>query len=62
MGARALAFFQEHGIQTATGASGTVRVALEHYLAGTIQETMPCSESVGHRHCDEAHASESHAE
>jgi predicted Fe-Mo cluster-binding NifX family protein len=37
MGRRAISFFQEYGIQAATGASGTVRHALEQYLGGALQ-------------------------
>ena len=45
MGARAMAFFQQYGIEVVTGASGTVRYALEHYLHGELKGAEPCGES-----------------
>lgn len=50
MGGRAIAFFTEAGIQTATGATGTVRESLERYLGGTLTAAAPCAESVAHGH------------
>lgn len=50
MGGRAIGFFQEAGIETATGASGTVEQALQAYQAGTLTETAACAESVAHGH------------
>ena len=50
MGGRAIGFFQQHGIQAATGASGTVRHALEQYLGGELQGAEPCRESLEHGH------------
>ena len=50
MGRRAVAFFEEFGIQAVTGASGTVRHALEQYLGGKLQGAEPCSTSLGHEH------------
>lgn len=50
MGGRAIAFFQEAGVQTATGATGTVNQALKAYLSGTLQGAAPCAESVTHGH------------
>jgi hypothetical protein len=50
MGRRAIAFFQQYGIETATGATGTVRRALEQYLGGTLQGAEPCRVSVEHIH------------
>jgi predicted Fe-Mo cluster-binding NifX family protein len=50
MGGRAIQFFSEYGIKTATGASGTVRQALENYLGGKLSEAAPCDESVAHGH------------
>lgn len=52
MGRRAIAFFQEYGIEAATGASGTVRHTLERYLGGALQGAAPCRESVAHAHED----------
>lgn len=50
MGRRAIGFFQQYGIQAVTGATGTVRHALEQYLGGTLQGAEPCSVSVEHGH------------
>jgi predicted Fe-Mo cluster-binding NifX family protein len=50
MGRRAIAFFEQHGIRTVTGATGSVRSALESYLAGSLQDTAPCHESIAHGH------------
>ena len=50
MGGRAIQFFEQAGIKAATGASGTVRQALEHYLGGKLKEAAPCDESVAHGH------------
>ena len=50
MGRRAIAFFEQYGIQAATGASGTVRYALEQYLGGELTGAEPCRESVEHDH------------
>ena len=50
MGRRAIAFFQQYGIQAVTGATGSVRHALEQYLGGTLQGAAPCRESVEHAH------------
>jgi predicted Fe-Mo cluster-binding NifX family protein len=50
MGGRAIQFFQQYGIQAATGASGTVRSALESYLGGGLTGAAPCKESVEHGH------------
>lgn len=50
MGRRAISFFDQYGIQAATGASGTVRHALEQYLGGALQDAEPCRESIEHAH------------
>lgn len=50
MGGRAIAFFQQYGIEPVTGASGTVRHALEQYLGGALRGAAPCRESVAHGH------------
>ena len=44
MGHRAVTFFQQYGIQPVTGASGTVRDALEDYLGGTLSGVEPCAD------------------
>ena len=50
MGGRAIQFFEQYGIKTATGASGTVRQALENFFGGKLSEAAPCDESVAHGH------------
>jgi len=50
MGRRAIALFQQYGIQAVTGAAGSVRHALEQYLGGERQGAEPCSTSLGHDH------------
>ena len=50
MGGRAVEFFEQFGIEAVTGASGTVRHALEQYLGGDLRGAKPCSESVAHGH------------
>lgn len=54
MGRRAIGFFQRYGIQTVTGASGTVRRALERYLDGELQGAEPCRESIEHAREEDA--------
>lgn len=51
MGQRAVSFFQEYGIQVATGAVGTVRDALHSFLTGDLRGTQPCAESQQHHDC-----------
>lgn len=50
MGGRAIQFFQQYGIQTATGASGTVQDAISTYIKGGLSGAAPCKESVEHGH------------
>jgi len=50
MGGRAIEFFAQLGIKTATGANGTVRQALANYLGGKLKEAAPCLESEAHGH------------
>jgi predicted Fe-Mo cluster-binding NifX family protein len=50
MGGRAIEFFRQFGIETATGADGTVRQSLERYLGGELTGAAPCKESVEHGH------------
>ncbi|MBT3188367.1 MAG: NifB/NifX family molybdenum-iron cluster-binding protein [Anaerolineae bacterium] len=54
MGGRAIQFFKELDIKASTGATGTVRSALENYFGGELSEAAPCAESVEHGH-GEAH-------
>ncbi len=50
MGGRAIQFFNQFGIDTATGASGTVKHAVTEFLSGNLSGTAPCAESVEHGH------------
>ena len=43
MGARATAFFNEYGIEVATGATGTVQEAVKRYLSGELSGEACCS-------------------
>jgi len=61
MGRRAISFFQQYGIQAVTGATGTVRHALEQYLGGTLLGAEPCSVSIEHSH-EEVAAGEEYEE
>jgi predicted Fe-Mo cluster-binding NifX family protein len=42
MGARAVSFFEQFGVEPITGAGGTVRQALEQYLSGQLTGVAPC--------------------
>jgi predicted Fe-Mo cluster-binding NifX family protein len=55
MGRRALAFFQDLGIQTATGGFGTVEETLTRYLSGDLTISEPCAESKRHEHHHHSH-------
>ena len=48
MGRRAIEYFQQLGVEAATGADGTVRQTLERYLGGELTGAAPCRESVEH--------------
>ena len=50
MGGRALQFFSQYGIETGTGAGGTVEETIESYLGGELRGAAPCRESVEHGH------------
>ncbi len=50
MGGRAVAFFEQYGIEAVTGAVGTVRHVLEQYLNGALRGAAPCRESIEHGH------------
>jgi predicted Fe-Mo cluster-binding NifX family protein len=47
MGQRAIAFFEQFGIQTFTGAAGMVSAALEAALDGDLSEAVPCAGHTG---------------
>ena len=48
MGGRAIQFFEQYGIEAATGASGSAADSLKTYLAGKLGNAAPCSDSVEH--------------
>jgi predicted Fe-Mo cluster-binding NifX family protein len=50
MGGRAVGFFQQYNIEPVTGASGSVRQALQSYLAGELHGIEPCAGSHDHYH------------
>jgi len=62
MGRRAIALFQQCGIEPVTGATGSVRHALEQYLGGALQGAAPCRESLAHDHEEAASESEYEAD
>jgi predicted Fe-Mo cluster-binding NifX family protein len=49
MGQRAIARFQEHGITVVAHPGGTVREAVEQFLAGGLGDVAPCRDH-GHAH------------
>ncbi len=53
MGGRAIGFFEQYGIEAVSGASGTVRYALERYLGGELRGVQPCRESIEHGGCEQ---------
>jgi predicted Fe-Mo cluster-binding NifX family protein len=48
MGLRAVGFFEQYGIEVATGATGTAQQAVQAYLAGKLRGASPCAESRRH--------------
>lgn len=48
MGHRAVSFFEQFGIDVATGAAGTVQQAIQAFLAGRLRGASPCAESRRH--------------
>ena len=48
MGLRAVGFFEQYGIEVATGAAGTAQQAVQAYLAGKLRGASPCAESRRH--------------
>jgi len=52
MGRRAVDFFNQFGIEVATGAAGTVGQAVQAYLNGRLNGAKPCAESERHHHHD----------
>jgi predicted Fe-Mo cluster-binding NifX family protein len=48
MGHRAVGFFEQYGIEVATGAADTAQQAVQDYLAGKLRGASPCAESRRH--------------
>lgn len=48
LGHRAITFFEQYGIQVATGAQGTVQHTVQAYLAGQLNGATPCADSQQH--------------
>ena len=44
MGPKAIGFFEQFGIQAATGVSGMVREVINAYMSGQIEGALPCSD------------------
>jgi predicted Fe-Mo cluster-binding NifX family protein len=55
MGRRAVTIFEQMGIRAATGATGTVRQALQSYLGGELRGVKPCAESEAHHAAGHQH-------
>ena len=55
MGGRAIQFFNQFGIEAATGATGTVGEAVQCYLDGQMKGASSCAESEAHGHGDHHH-------
>jgi predicted Fe-Mo cluster-binding NifX family protein len=55
MGRRAVTFFEQMGIEAATGASGTVHQAVENFLGGSLSGVKPCAESEAHHAAGHQH-------
>ncbi len=50
MGRRAISIFDNFGIRCSSGAAGSVRSAVNHYIAGNLPGASPCRESIQHAH------------
>ncbi len=50
MGRRAVILFDGYGIRCSTGAAGTVKSAVDSYIAGNLPGASPCRESIEHAH------------
>ncbi len=50
MGRRAISIFENFEIRCSSGAAGSVRSAVNHYIAGSLPGASPCRESIEHAH------------
>ena len=55
MGGRAIQFFNQFAIETATGASGTIQHAVTCFLEGQLRGASSCAESEAHGHGHHGH-------
>ncbi len=62
MGQRAITFFQQLGIEVATGASGTVEETVASYLRGEMRDVTPCVHDDHHHHDHHHHHHHHHDE
>ena len=58
MGRRAISIFNDFGIECSTGAGGTVKSAIDNYMAGILPGAAPCTESIEHAHEDSGYENE----
>jgi len=58
MGARAVSFFEQFGVEPVTGAGGTVRQAVEQYISGRLTGVVPCHDHTSGCAEHEQHAPE----
>lgn len=50
MGRRALAYFDQYSIEAVMSTGRSVRLALEGFLQGRVEEVEPCAPSLRHNH------------
>lgn len=62
MGGRAIQIFEQFGIESITGASGTVADAIALYIQGALDEAAPCSDHGDHDHADDDHVRNANCE
>jgi predicted Fe-Mo cluster-binding NifX family protein len=55
MGGRAVGFFEQYNIEPVTGASGSIRQALQSYLGGELRGVDPCAGEHEHHHHGDCH-------
>jgi predicted Fe-Mo cluster-binding NifX family protein len=55
MGRGAINFFEQFGIETATGAAGTIQQTIDNYFKGELSQASPCHHSEGHGHGHDHH-------
>ena len=58
MGRRAISIFESFGISCSSGAAGSVKSAVENYIAGSLPGASPCRESIEHSHGESGYEKE----